>query len=234
MIKEAPLFVQNLQQAAYEYAREAYPDDFHINNHHTYNQDRYFFHKYEEPYPYPNYELLLPKCNGQHIKNIIENKINQAKKSNGEVTIVDLGCGPTAYALRELVKKLYPIDCTGVNAWFWDFDELNMNEYKASIKNVHLYQEDIQKVHEFLPADYFDIAVSVFVFPYLADPYQTIEAINIILKPDGYAFITDVPITPVIPEFVVDKHKIRQFVTSMKKIGTAAAPVTPAGTQLFR
>ncbi len=162
-----------------------------------------------------SYEKLAPHWKKLSLIHLIEHKRKEAQEHDTTLSILDAGCGPFAVCLRDIKERWPEIACFGVNA---EIADRNIRSFQTH-DHIQVTRGDIQNIHTLFPQNSMDIVTSVKVFPYLADPFMTIVGIYEVLKPGGVALITDVPITPIIPELKHDEAKYARFINHLTSLG---------------
>jgi|GEM_PF-6520092 len=174
------------------------------------------YQKAKEGFAYRNnrsledYDKYLPAWNFHTFIGLIQHKIDHREHTDQPIRILDLGCGPKANALTDVKQRwLDAVEPIGISA-----DAMLENQTQA-MRAISLQRQDIQNAHLVFPKHSMDIITSVQAFPYLPDPYLTLIAINTLLKPDGVALLTNVPISKAIPELANNKEKRHQFLHTL-------------------
>lgn len=96
--------------------------------------------------------------------------------------IIDIGCGNGR--LLKYFKDNKNFDVYGLDVSPW------AKKYAQHYGYV-LYDEEVEK--DYLPKDYFDVAISTSTLEHIYDPYKHIKSILRILKPGGILFVSGLP-----------------------------------------
>src|SRR3989344_5663920 len=161
----------------------------------------------------PGYGDLLGYWRGEALTRVIDDKIRLA--NGAPITVVDVGSGPSANFLRSLSsQRKKGIQGVAVNS---HFTNVEWERERLAKDHVRLVYGDVHYLTDKLPSKSADIVVSCVVFPYLVDPWGVVNDIHKILKPGGVAFINEVPLSPVVPEFQADRALEDLFVEHLRK-----------------
>lgn len=142
------------------------------------------------------YNDELPTVDGLNLAGFIERQISK----NGEVTLLDVGCGNGRFLIECKLTWQDQINCLGITAFPYYQYRLERAKGEVEAKTQGDLEElginiinsaDVQSLPQYFPPDSFDIVACANTARYLADPLALVEGIHKILKVGGAAFINE-------------------------------------------
>jgi len=121
--------------------------------------------------------LWVQKYSLTPTRNYILMAISENQKNDGNIKILDLGCGP-GELIEELENKFSNLDITGI-----DFSEKMLEVSKKRNANTKHIMMDVADLHNL--NDKFNIIVCTHSLPYYKDPEKVMEQLHRLLKDDG-------------------------------------------------
>lgn len=167
----------NRRRAAFE-AQTAY---------HTYTVGRGLYDREaqgKEALPLQGYARLLPKVEGETIDTLIKDRITQ----KGTATILDIGCGEGRFLLDCKSQWGDKIKTFGVSATqYHDTESVEAAGVEIGIGDAQSLLNCLRE--NGMPTSGYDFVVSVFAFPYIADPLAVLKHAHSILADNGIVMV---------------------------------------------
>lgn len=172
------------------------------------------FEKHQEPLSYItdrkfyDYDKLLPKWNKMTFSEILNKKVEE---SDTPVKVLDVGCGEGriesgCYTSWEQAGKII---FDGIKPPPTDEKETWKEIMFKRQENMNIIHKDVQT--KFADPDTYDIAVSVRVFEYLADPWKALKNVYRALKPNGIGLIHYFPFSLNLDNHWIESKALRDY-----------------------
>jgi len=126
-------------------------------------------------------KLWVQKYSLTPTRNYILSAISENQKNDGNIKMLDLGCGP-GELIEELHNKFNNVDVTGI-----DFSEKMLEVSKKRNTNTNHIMMDVADLHNL--NDKFNIIVCTHSLPYYKDPEKVMVQLYRLLKDDGRILI---------------------------------------------